>query len=175
MAGVDAATAVAGSSGTAKVGTNGTTITVKAKELEPGHAHTMWVLYSNGECTLGESAAGDIPATRCGFGDILDGDGGVTFGDGKVAGGSGKATFSARLNVGAIPSLIGVPYAPGEAPDYHIVIVSHGPKLPGSAQIHGPDPSGGCDEDVFPDIPVEDGECGDVQLFIFETIPTPQP
>lgn len=172
IAGPDAGTQVAGSSGQAVVNANGATITVHAAHLEPGHAYTMWVVYFNDgtSCTFGEMG----PDTNCGLGDLFAGRGGIVFGDGKVVGGSGMATFSGHVNVGDGPD-IGppgvVPYTPGPYPDYHIIIRSHGPKLPGqvAAQTHTVD--GGCATEVAGEIPDDEGECGDVQLSIFETIP----
>ncbi len=135
------------------------------------------VHFNNGtDCAAGEIA----PPTNCGPLDFLAGLGGATFGDGKVVGGSGKATFTAHLKAGDAPSFAGAAYQPGESPDFHVVLRSHGPKLPGSAQIQGPDPFGGCLAEVGPPpgsagpqypIPANDGECGDVQLYIFETTP----
>lgn len=156
-----------GASGTARLNNNGATITVKATGLEAGHAYTMWVVYFNdkGECVGGCN------------GPDLSGLGGVTYGDGKVVGGSGNATFVARMNPGDGPTQGPPGVVPYEHidPEYHVVIRSHGPAIPGevSAQIHTF--AGGCSVEVGPapeevgDFPVPSapGECGDVQLYVF--------
>ncbi len=178
LAGPLAQTEVAGSWGQATINHNGATITVSATGLAPGHAFTMWVVYFNHgpACQFGETS----PATNCGLQDLLNGLGGATFGDGKVIGGSGKATFTAHLNVGDPASFLGAGYEPGESPDFHVILRSHGPKLSGSTQIQGPGPEGGCTSEVGPPpgqsgtqypIPANNGECGDVQLYILETTP----
>jgi len=164
---------VSESSGLATVNANGAQITVKAVGLLPGHAFTMWVVYFNDgtQCTFGEMG----PDTNCGFGDLLAGRGGIVFGDGKVIGGSGKATFSAHVNVGDDPDIgppTVVPYDPSPDPDFHIIIRSHGPKLPGQVAEQTHSVGGGCLVELPPgQLPVNDGECGDVQLYIFETVP----
>lgn len=181
LAGEDAGEEVAGSSGRATVNNNGATISVRATHLMPGHAYTMWIVYFNDgtACEFGESD----PDTNCGGGDLVAGRGGVNYGDGKVAGGTGEATFTARLNAGDGPDQ-GPPgvvaYDPSESPDFHVVIRSHGPKRPGMVSEQILTFNGGCDVEVGPppgqsgpqfSIPDEPGECGDIQLYIFETTP----
>jgi hypothetical protein len=158
---------VEGSSGTATVNNNGATIKVKATGLEKGHAYTMWVVFFSDQ---------DDCSDGCNGAD-LGGANGITYGDGKVVGGSGDATFVARLSDGSTGSLVPGTYEAGEDNEFHVVIRSHGPKIPGevSDQIHSLE--GGCDDEVGPppenpddlDFPVPDapGECGDVQLYIF--------
>jgi hypothetical protein len=186
LAGDDADMEVAGSSGRATVNKNGATISVRATDLMPGHAYTMWIVYFNDgtACQFGEFG----PDTNCGGGDLAAGRGGVNYGDGKIVGGTGEATFTARLNAGdgpdrgpRPPDLPGVmPYEPSDYPDFHVVIRSHGPKIPGEVSEQILTFEGGCDVEVGPppgqsgkdfSIPDEPGECGDIQLYIFETIP----
>jgi hypothetical protein len=172
LAGLNAGTEVDGSSGTAAVGKNGTTITVKATGLVPGQAVTMWVAYFN---DVDECRFPDDGLSTCGFFDLVFGNGGFVLGAGHVIGGSGKATFSARLNVGdGFPS-----YEPTDTPYFLAIVRSHGPTIPGevSVQTHGV--FDGCDfPDVGPfpgtiggEIPDAPRECGDVQLYVFETTP----
>jgi hypothetical protein len=182
LAGADADTEVEGSSGRATVNSNGATISVRATHLMPGHAYTMWIVYFNDgtACGFGESE----PDTNCGPGDLVAGHGGVNYGDGKVVGGTGEATFTARLNAGDGPDqgpTAVVPYEPSDYPDFHVVIRSHGPKIPGEVSEQILTFEGGCvPPDVGPppgssgdqySIPEEAGECGDIQLYIFETNP----
>lgn len=184
LSGPDANTPVLGSSGSALVNSNGTTVQVKATGLVPGHAYTMWLVYFNDgtTCTAGESGP---PLTSCGFADLFI-QGGVTYGDGKVVSESGKATFVSRLNVGyENPSSTPPPpwgsadYEPVN-PDYHVVIRSHGPANPGQIGDQITSFFGGCVINVGPPpgqsgpewpIPEDLGECGDVQLYLFETVP----
>lgn len=168
-----------GASGTAKVNSNGATIAVNATGLEPSHTYTMWVVYFNDHtlCTdLGSGVAG------CNGEDLPFAGGGVLFGNGQVAGGNGNATFVARLNTGDTadpppppPPFAFAPYEAGDNNEFHVVIRSHGPIIRGEVgeQIH--EFNGGCETQVGPlpeqpgefPIPVEPGECGDVQLYIF--------
>ena len=175
LSGAEQGDPVVGSSGTAKVNNNGAAIKVKATGLEKGHAYTMWVVYFSDqtECEDGCNGA-DLPAAN----------GGVIFGNGQVAGGNGTATFTARLNNGDGADAVGntppppfafAPYEAGENNEFHVIIRSHGPKIPGEVgeQIHSY--NGGCDFEVGPGpeqpgvfpVPALPGECGDVQLYIF--------
>lgn len=172
--GIEPGHAIDGASGTARVNKHGATISVHTTGLEPGHAYTMWVVYFNDQrqCEGG-----------CGDDDFGNTGAGVVFGNGHVAGGSGKATFSARLHTGDGSDVLGPPpppfaVAPYEASphnEFHIVIRSHGPKIPGQVSQQISTFGGGCQTEVGPPpgvladhpVPVEAGECGDVQLFIF--------
>ena len=159
--------AIGGASGTAVVNNNGATIRIHATGLEPGHAYTMWVVYFNdkGEC-IGPCNGPD-----------LAGNGGVNYGDGKVVGEPGTATFVTRVNPGDGPTQGPPGVVPYEHvdPEYHVVIRSHGPAIPGEVSEQIQTFAGGCDVEVGPapeqmgDFPVPSapGECGDVQLYIF--------
>lgn len=172
IAGPDALDQVDGSSGRVTVNGSGATITVHTTGLTPGDAVTAWVVYFN-DGTVCTTGTPDIPNTSCDLGDLFLGGGGIVRLDGKVIGSAGKATFSGNIKVGE-GSEIGppgvVPYAP-VSPDFHIVIRSHGPKVPSAmpAQIHSV--GGGCTSELSGEIPDAVGECGDVQLFVFETAP----
>jgi hypothetical protein len=173
---------VANASGSARVNSNGATIKVNTTGLEPGHTYTMWVVYFSDQTLCEDRTSGNA---GCNGEDLpfVNG-GGVLFGNGQVAGGNGTATFTARLNTGDGADAVGntppppfafAAYEAGEDNEFHVVIRSHGPKIPGEVgeQIHSF--NGGCDTQVGPPpeapgnwpVPVEPGECGDVQLFIF--------
>jgi hypothetical protein len=162
---------IVGSSGSAKLNSNGATIEVKATGLEPGHAYTMWVVFFSDQTTCADNGSGNAGCN----GDDLGGANGITYGAGKVVGGSGNATFDARLSDGSTGSLVPGVYEAGANNEFHIVIRSHGPKIPGmvSDQIHYLE--GGCEFEVGPDpeengdfpVPALPGECGDVQLYVF--------
>ena len=165
LAGTEQGDAVEGSSGSAKLNSNGVTIKVKATGLEPGHAYTMWVVFFSDSTTCDSGCGGDD----------LGGANGITYGAGAVVGGSGNATFVARLSDGSTGSLVPGVYEAGANNEFHVVIRSHGPKIPGmiSDQIHSV--GGGCEVEVGPEpeepgdfpIPALPGECGDVQLYVF--------
>jgi hypothetical protein len=106
------------------------------------------------------------------------------FGDGQIAGGNGKATFTAHLKTGDNAADLGPPpppfgfaaYEAGENNEFHVVIRSHGPAIPGEVEAQLTTFGGGCTtflppvpEQVgdFP-VPSAEGECGDVQLYVFK-------
>lgn len=183
LAGPDGRTPVVGSSGSAVINANGTTVRVNTTGLVPGHAYTMWLVYFNDGtlCTAGEDGP---PSTNCGPADVRV-QGGVTYGDGKVVGDSGTATFVSRLNVGYVnpsssspPPWGGADYQPVN-PDYHVVIRSHGPAIAEELNEQILSFFGGCETNIGPPpgqggpgwpIPDDPGECGDVQLYVFETV-----
>lgn len=171
---------IANASGFAKVNNNGATIKVTATGLEPGHAYTMWIVYFNDQTECEDRGTG---VAGCNGEDLAFVGGGVLFGNGQVVDEDGNATFTARLNTGTVapappppPPFSFAPYEAGEENEFHVVIRSHGPKIPGevSEQIHTYE--GGCvGPDVGPrpeqpgefPVPALPGQCGDVQLYIF--------
>lgn len=164
---------VVDSSGSATLNSNGATIKVKATGLEPDHAYTMWVVFFSDRTNCDDLGSGNAGCN----GDDLGGANGITYGAGAVVDESGNATFAARLRDGTAGSLVPGVYDAGANNEFHVVIRSHGPKIPGmvSDQIHSLD--GGCDQEVGPPpenpangdfpVPALPGECGDVQLYIF--------
>lgn len=168
---------VDGASGAVRVNDHGATIRATAAGLEPGHTYTMWVVYFSDQTACGDDGCND--------GDLADPDvaAGVLFGAGTVAGGDGTASFAARLRTGDGADALGpppppfafAPYRAGPDNEFHIVVRSHGPKVPGEVadQIHSF--LGGCEVEVGPapgevgDFPVPSapGECGDVQVHIY--------
>ena len=165
-------------SGEATFYPGGAIVTVQAVGLIPGHTYTAWLRYFNddGTCSAGEES----PQTRCGFGDLPSGAGGVVGMDGLVADGDGDATFSGHIFVGDDPE-IGpegiVAYDPVN-PSFHVIIRSHGPMVPSTMPAQIDTRNGGCESEVGPPppvgsgsefpIPASLGECGDVQIFVFE-------
>jgi hypothetical protein len=178
--GIEQGDPVAQSSGNAKIKKDGAQIRVRASGLVPGHTYTMWVVYFNDQTTC---------VGACNGPDFFAGDGGgVLFGDGKVAGENGKATFTARLNAGDNADEVGVgslppppgggaAYQAGENNEFHVVIRSHGPQIEGKVDLQLSTFGGGCDTEVGPQppgtlgefpMPSAEGECGDVQLYVFK-------
>lgn len=168
--GIDEGDPIDGASGRVLVSGDGATIRVHTTGLEHGHAYTMWIAYFNDRSACG--------AGGCGPADV----GGVLFGDGKVAGGSGVATFTARLrtgdgaDAGPPPPPFGfAPYEAGPDNELHVVIKSHGPRVPGLVSEQISTFGGACEDEIGPapgevgDFPVPSapGECGEIQLFVF--------
>lgn len=168
---IDEGDPIAGATGRAFVNDNGATIRVHTTGLEHGHAYTMWVAYFNDSSICG--------AAGCGPAEV----GGVLFGDGKVAGHSGKATFTTRLRTGdgadasptPPPPFAFATYEPGPHNEFHVIIKSHGPVVPGVVAEQISSFGGGCEVEIGPPpgamgdfrVPSAPGECGEIQLFIF--------
>lgn len=172
--GIEQGDVVVGSSGSAFVVSDRARIKVKATGLEPGHAYTMWVVFFNDQT---------LCVDGCNGADLGTG-GGVIYGSGRVANHNGKATFRANLRTGDGAEYVGetppppfafAPYEAGPDNEFHIVIRSHGPLIPGEIWEQLTTFGGGCDVDVGPipeevgdfPVPLAPGECGDVQLYIF--------
>lgn len=164
--GIEQGDPIVGSSGTATINNDGATIKVKATGLEPGHTYTMWVVFFSDQTACSDG---------CDGGD-LGGANGVTYGAGAVVGSSsGNATFVARLNSGHVGSLVPGVYEAGADNEFHVVIRSHGPKIPGSVDAQTHEFQGGCTDEVGPTpgqagdfpVPALPGECGDIQLYVF--------
>lgn len=174
-AGTEQGDPVIGSSGTATVHVDGARVRVTATGLEPGHVYTMWLVYFNDHTLCIDGCNGpDLPVAG----------GGVLWADGRMAGATGTATFKARLASGDGADTIGetppppfafAAYAAGADNEFHVVIRSHGPKVPGEIFDQLTTFGGGCLVEVGPmpaqmgDFPVPSapGECGDVQLYVF--------
>jgi hypothetical protein len=175
VSGIEQGDLVEGSSGQAAVRHNGAQIKVKARGLEPGHAYTMWVVYFN-DSTL--------CVDGCNGADLGVAGGGVIWGAGRIGGGNGQATFVANLQTGDGADHVGdtppppfafAPYEAGANNEFHIVIRSHGPRIPGEVHDQLTTFGGGCETNVgpFPEqigdfpVPAAPGECGDIQLYAF--------
>ena len=128
---------------------NGITLNIKTSELLVGGAYTVWFIIFD---------APDV------FVDAL-------YATGHVIGGNGKGNFSAHLSEGDVSGSIAtfVGLTDAEHQGVHVIIRSHGPKIPGMVdeQIHTID-GGGCgfDSDGNPF-----GPCVDEQDAIFFPIP----
>lgn len=103
----------------------GASVTVQTRDLEPGHAYTLWYVFINNP----EACA----SSPCSAGDFFlhpDVDAQVGHGAGTVAGSSGRATFSAHLTVGPVEGWL--PDRELKDPrtaEFHFVVNSHGPQL----------------------------------------------
>ena len=173
--GIEQGDPVEGSSGFARVGKNGATISVRATGLEPWHAYTMWVVYFNDSMKCVDGCNGP---------DFAAAGGGVIYGTGRIGWHNGKARFTDLIRNGDGESVVGekppppfafAPFKAGPNNEFHIVIRSHGPLIFGQIRDQITTYGGGCEVNVgpFPEqmvdlpVPLAPGECGDVQLYVF--------
>jgi hypothetical protein len=174
MSGIERGHPVDGSWGSAVVGGDHSRITVRTAGLEPGHAYTMWVVFFHDQTLCVEGCNGmDLPTG-----------GGVIYGTGRIADHNGIATFHATLRTGDGADYVGetppppfafAPYVASVDNEFHIVIRSHGPLIPGEVSEQLTTFGGGCEHEVGPapeqpgdfPVPAASGECGDVQLYVF--------
>lgn len=120
-------------------GESGVNAWLQTNSLTPGNAYTLWVVVFNdpSEC---------IVPNECRLADVAENDPAVgvdlLIGSGLVAGASGRATFTGRVNVGDA-GMRGVGLLDAFEPEIHLIVRTHGPKLPGAAQLR--EFGGGCD------------------------------
>jgi hypothetical protein len=164
--------------GTSKLVRNSSGISFNFKTVGtgvfPGYTYTVWVVVFNepGNCTPAEGG--------CSADDIFDTPGppktDVLYGGGNVAGNAGKIHISGHRAEGdssgsVYQDIFGAPSSPGLidplGAEVHLVLRSHGPKVPENmpAQIDSFD--GGCVVDLVPPaVAVAVGECVDTQFAI---------
>ncbi|MGH7477195.1 MAG: hypothetical protein ACRELD_13060 [Longimicrobiales bacterium] len=156
---------------------NGVSYNLRATQLEPGTATTMWLVVFNRPA----ACAG----TPCMEPDLLNPatEADVMYAAGHVIGGSGRATFAGSRRIGdasgSIFAPLGLP-APGirdlENAEIHFVVRSHGPKIPALLPDMIHTFNGGCQPPgaPFPDpVPPEYGApgpntCVDVQFAVHQ-------
>ena len=163
---IDVVNSVVAGSSTLHRNANGVTVNFKAEGLIPGHAYTIWWIVWN----YPDECAG-VP---CGFVDFFnpDVDVDVLYAAGNVVGNSGKGNFSAHLSEGNTSgdtsAFFGLPPATGlvdaQNSEIHVVLRSHGPKIPGLVNEQIGSYEGGCIDFFAPfsAIPLLEGECGDI-------------
>jgi hypothetical protein len=173
---------------TARLARGDDTLFTRTDTRDLDHRHVMtlwWVIFNHPEhCEHGQ---GDL---SCGEGDLFDGPNGPTgvepacvFADGSLVGGNGHARFSDRLAVGeardscidffvdAVDGLEGVDHGltnPAGA-EVHLVVRSHGPRIPGEVAEQRSTFAGGCEVllDVGATHELAPGECSDLQFAVF--------
>lgn len=160
---------VQGASASLVATSTGASVTVRTRELVPGHAYTLWYVIVNNPAAC--------QATPCSGADILtnpDVDAQVTYGAGHIVGGAGQATFAAHRDVGPIDGWL--PDRTFHNPlgaEYHVALNDHGPKL----AVHMPDMirtyRGGCSDDspfppIFPATALADGEPGPNRCLLYQ-------
>lgn len=153
------------------------------RDLDHGHVMTLWwVVFNNpDECEHGE------PPAACGEADLFnDANEAVkpscVYADGSVVGGNGHARFSDRLAVGeardscidffvdAEEGLEGEDHGLVDpvGAEVHLVVHSHGPRIPGKVAEQRSTFDGGCDKVLGPgQTELDSGECSDLQFAVF--------
>jgi hypothetical protein len=119
--------------------------------LEPGATYTVWMVVFNNPAACSDGV--------CGEDDVLPPPGNeeaevsVARVSGRVISPSGAAHFGGRLNVGAMSEVL---FGPGltdpMTAEIHLIVRSHGEKIPGLVdnQIH--EVGGGCEINVCEDV-----------------------
>jgi hypothetical protein len=173
---------------TARLTRDDDTLATRTDTRDLDHRHVMtlwWVIFNHPEhCAHGE---GDM---SCGEGDLFDGPDGPTgvepsciYADGSLVGGNGHARFADRLVVdevrdscidffvGLVPDLDGEDYGltNPEGAEVHLVVRSHGPRIPGEVAEQRSTFDGGCEDflDAGATHELEPGECSDLQFAVF--------
>jgi len=155
---------------------NGITVNFKAEGLFPGAYTIWWVIWNNPEdcATPNECADSDFGSVEVE----------VLYAAGNVVGNNGKGNFSGHLNAGdvsgSINDLFGLPAAGGLQAgntfnaEVHIVLRTHGPKVPGLVNEQIGSYAGGCDTPFlippFTAYPDEIGQCADIAAAIFAPV-----
>ena len=142
---------VAGASSTLVRTRNGVSIQLSTSGLEPGATYTVWMVVFNNPAACSDGV--------CGEDDVLPPPGNVAAEvavarvSGRVITASGAANFGGRLNVGAMSEVL---FGPGltdpMTAEIHLIVRSHGEKIPGLVdnQIH--EVGGGCEINVCEDV-----------------------
>jgi hypothetical protein len=152
----------------------GVTVTLRTTGLERG-PHTMWWVIWNNPQACGEDGCNDMD-----FGNpAIDVD--IGYAAGVVAGESGRGSFTARLQEGrpqsGFPTEFGITSGSGlidaQGAEIHLVVRSHGPRIPGLVGEMTRTFHAGCDYSVFGGL-IADGSyatagpntCNDVQFAV---------
>lgn len=142
---------VAGASSTLVRTQNGVSMQLNTSGLEPGATYTVWMVVFNNPAACSDGV--------CGEDDVLPPPGNeeaevsVARVSGRVISPSGAAHFGGRLNVGAMSEVL---FGPGltdpMTAEIHLIVRSHGEKIPGLVdnQIH--EVGGGCEINVCEDV-----------------------
>ncbi len=156
---------------------NGITVNFKAKNLYPGAYTIWWVIWNNPQECLnpGECIENDFGTPgKVGVE--------VMYAGGHVVGKNGKGNFSAHLNAGddspesmntrfGFPSVGGLAVGNTFDAEVHVVLRTHGPKVPGLVNEQISSYEGGCDTPFlippFTEYPDEIGQCADIAAAIF--------
>ena len=152
---------------------NGITVNFKAENLYPGAYTIWWVIWNYPqECAFpGECDEPDFKTPVIVGVDLL-------YAGGHVVGNNGKANISGHLNAGdasgSIFSDMGVKVGNTFSSEVHVVLRTHGPKVPGVVNEQISSYGGGCNPDIVYDpfsvYPNAIGECADIAAAIFAPV-----
>jgi hypothetical protein len=156
---------IPGASASVKSNENGVQFLLQTADLVPGHAYTVWWVKID--------APENCAAIPCSGADVLGNVEGVlsnvAYGAGHVVGGAGKGTFAGAFSTGPVPGgWYDNEFTNPRGAEIHLVLMDHGPALPGLVSSQISTLRGGCtDESVntppisgFPDVAKADGTPG---------------
>jgi len=127
---------------------DGASFTFQTSSLEQGHVYTIWFVAFNEPEGCGGPCSGAVFMNP----DLIEAaKAGSLYGAGHVVGGSGRATFSGHRAVGAPADTdpqgageIGYPLLDPENAEIHLVLRTHGEKIPGMTSDQLSSFNGGC-------------------------------
>lgn len=148
---------------------SGVTFNFHARELNAGHAYTIWFIVVNDP-----AACATNPCTGADFvlnADAVDAD--IVYGAGHVAGESGRATFSGHISTGDLPgSWYGNGFSNPRGSEIYLTLNDHGPLIPEMAEDMIHSYRGGCTDEslpeIFPDTAFADGTPGPNQCRLYQ-------
>ncbi len=164
-------TAVAGARATLVTNDAGARMLLHTEDLQPGHAYTVWVVIFN---RPEGCAAYPNPCTS---GDVLFRTGAVlgevVYGTGHVVGGSGQASFAMHVSKGDVPrGWFGNGFTNPRGAEVHLVLMDHGPAIPGLVSNQISTLRGGCTDasvpGAFPPVAHADGIPGPNTCRLFQ-------
>lgn len=172
----DVVNGVQAGSSTLHRNSNGITVNFKAEGLIPGHTYTLWWVIWNYPDNCANSPN---PCDEPDFGNPVVVGVDVLNAGGHLAGNSGKVNISAHLKEGdtsksIIRSVFNLADPIGlidaQTAEVHPVLRSHGPAIPGMVNEQIGSYLGGCTVffDAFTQIPLNEGECGDIYAAIHQ-------
>lgn len=160
---------ISGASATLVRNKNGARLKIQTNDLEPGHAHSVWMV-------VFDAPENCVVPNECGLDDIMpiieDPDApnpheATVFGavGGGLAGGNGQVTFAGHTKPGDEAN--DVLFGDGSldnplTAEVHFVIRTHGPAIPGMIREQISTFNGGCEEGE-----PNEGLCDDLQFGIF--------
>jgi len=154
---------------------SGVRMNIHTNDLEPGDTFTIWwVIFNNpDEC---ENPVGDL--TECSEPDLFNPDTGpsILYAAGNIVGGNGKSNFSGALQVNDLDGcqppwddfdLCGDGLEDPYNAEIHLVVRTHGPKIPGMVNDQINTFAGGCTPESSFGAGDGPNECADLQFAAF--------
>lgn len=158
-------------------GTDSLRTRTNTRDLDHGHVITLWwVIFNNPDECAGEG---------CGEADLFNPavEPSCVYAEGSIVGGNGHARFIDRLTVGEhrdscidffvdlVPGLEGEDHGltNPQGAEVHLVLRSHGPRIPGQVAEQRTTFAGGCEFFLDPGATheLEPGQCSDLQFAVF--------